>query len=98
MYNKLCALFSHKGIALEINAKHLWQTLELPFFMNSIDDISPLTVPTLGFQQTSYTFVEGNMEQVCITLDGFIEGPPLFYVILGYFPNTASKKIEITST
>lgn len=54
------------------------------------------TVPTIGFQQLSYTFDEGTSEEVCVTVDQFIEGPSLI-AILAYVPLTASKKVRFVN-
>lgn len=50
-------------------------------------------VPTIGFQQLLYSFDEGSTEEVCVTVDHFVEGPSLI-AILAYFPITASKNTK----
>ena len=52
-------------------------------------------VPTIGFQQDTYTFNEGTIGEVCVTVDSVIEAPPLL-ALLAYVPNTASKFLRKT--
>ena len=61
------------------------------FYTNSVF-LSHLAAPTIGFQQTSYTFNEGIMGEVCVTVDSAIAGTPLL-AVLAYVPNTASKSV-----
>ena len=48
------------------------------------------TAPTIGFELTSYTFDEGTVGEVCVTVSGVTENSP-FLAVLAYVPNTASK-------
>ena len=47
-------------------------------------------VLTIGFEQLAYTFLEGSMAQICVSVDGFVEGTSLMRSAhLSFTPGTA---------
>ena len=52
-------------------------------------------VPVVGFQQSEYTFLEGSSNnEVCVTIDGFIQVPVDFAVSIATNDGTAICKLK----